>query len=118
MAKFVILTVLWLLVSTCQPPSSPSAGTRFVPPLDWVADWDAMQRCTNIRGDFVRVAWYRVVDGGIGAQVMGRWDFPHHITLTEFVLSRNVAATRRHEMVHDLTQSGAHGPAFARCGVS
>lgn len=103
----------------CQPLTQPTPifGLRFPPPIEWNSDWAAMETCTGIHGNLSRLSWYRVADGGIGDRVMGRWDFPHRITLTEFVVTHNVADTRRHEMIHDLTQSGEHGPEFQHCGV-
>lgn len=48
---------------------------------------------------------------------MGRWESPHSIWLTEFVVQAGLKITYQHEMLHDLLQTGSHPAEFNNCRV-
>ncbi len=86
---------------------------------DW---WSEMEACSRRAGDFARVEWQRVENEADGtfpcgsSRCAGAWQPPHRIYVARsYLLSEPIV---KHEMVHDLIQSGNHfDGAFYACGV-
>jgi hypothetical protein len=115
----------------CETPFRPKDGVRYDPPPVYRQWWSTLEQCSGLRGDFSRVLWYEVPsapggwgfacpNGAQGAYCSGEWHSPHTIMIagpSDIYTPgyRYHAFTVKHEMLHDLTQSGAHGPLFTRC---
>lgn len=111
------LAVLVAAILSCEPGSATGRRMAFDPPLSYREYWREISECAGKTGDFDRLTWMEAPDGSLGKGVLGRWDWPHTITLTSWVAAVEVKTTIQHEMLHDLNQSGEHGPEFERCGV-
>ena len=111
-----------LILAGCAPITAlPDGAERFVPPPSWGAHRAAMVACAGI-DSAGPIVWYVAPDGSLGPGVLARWDYPHRITLTAFVAEAELAATIRHELLHDLwardvPPDAPHPPVFATCGV-
>lgn len=97
-------------------PPVPEAQA-LVPAAEYQQWYREMEQCSGRRGEYDRIVWYTVPDGKLGEQIMARWDAPHTIQLTEFVVRVTLARTIKHEMLHDLLQSGEHPQVFDTCEV-
>lgn len=120
--RFLVVLLLSGLL-TCQLPVAPPIGVRFDPPVAWAAEYAALEACSGLRGSFARIEWWRAPDDSLGAKILARWDWPHRITLSAWIVSIDHRQVRDHEMLHDLLGRAnwpggeAHPPVFARCGV-
>lgn len=108
----------------CRAPGAPTwPGEPFAPPAAWRALWDATAACAAVDPipSFERVRWYVSSEGALGPQVLGRWEPPHNIWLTAWVVGGDFEPTIAHEILHDQLQLGGderwHPPAFERCGL-
>lgn len=118
MNERTVVTIFVFFVTFCGDPTALSwPGEPFVPSASWRDEWALLEACSGVRGDFDRVRWYRSPDGALGRQVLGRWEPPHSIYLVSWVVDNGIGHTRKHEMLHDLLQTGFHPPAFEHCGV-
>lgn len=105
-----------LLLAACSP-FAPSGAMPFHVPLHAVDDWAADEACAHLTAP-LQIQWF-VTPGPTMASpvgdVVGLWVSRHQVymvaedTADEWVI--------RHEMLHDLTQSGDHGAAFVACGL-
>lgn len=117
---FLPVVTVAAIVAACEVPFFPAAAVPFQPPKSFVSSWRSMQVCSGRSGHWANVRWYRVPVLPDGLE--GAWDYPHHVFLTEFVLSDSVSDFYReyvvkHEILHDLLQTPDHPPAFDECGV-
>lgn len=117
MRYFLLVLLLSLSTGNECAITSPIYGQQFSPPSVYEQYWREIKECSGLQGDYSRLEWYRTEDGSMGKGIMGRWDYQHRITLTEFVVTREVAVSIKHEMLHDLLQSGEHPAVFYTCGV-
>ena len=107
-------------MAACEVPFFPDTAVPFQPPKSFVSAWRAMLKCSGRSGHWANVQWYRVA--ALPDNLEGAWDYPHHVFLTEFVLSDSVSDFYReyvvkHEILHDLLQTPDLPPAFEECGV-
>jgi len=110
---------LLLLLIACDGFTAPSDARPYQPPPEFTGLWWRMEQCSGLSGDFARVHWF-ITDGDLqldGKSRAGVWVSPHNVYMLE---SYAIDAYRdyvavRHEMLHDLTQSGEHGPVFTIC---
>lgn len=116
------LLPLLCLLAACESFTAPSDAKPYDPPPVFRELWARMEQCSGLSGNFDRVRWF-VTDGPLtldGASRAGVWTEPHNIyMLDSYIVDayRDYVAVR-HEMVHDLTQSGNHGPQFAACDAA
>jgi len=113
----------WLLLlpllAACDAFTAPADARPYIPPPEFTGLWQRVEQCSGHSGDFARVRWY-VTDGPLeldGTAKAGVWEKPHSIYMLESYIVdayRDYVAVR-HEMIHDLTQSGAHGHEFTDC---
>lgn len=120
MRRVVLAVVAVIVTAACEVPFFPAEAVPFQPPKSFVAAWRAMEACSGLSGRVANVRWFRVP--ALPDNLEGAWDYPHHVFLTEFVLSDAVSEYYRdyvvkHEILHDLLQSPAHPPVFDECGV-
>jgi len=111
--------ILLLLMVGCTTHAErwPDA-TAFAAAADYEMMYRRVERCSRLTGSFESVVFHVAPDGTLGPQVMGRWEPPHLIYLTDFVVSRNVTDTIEHEMLHDILQNGDsthQDPAWVAC---
>jgi hypothetical protein len=115
----------------CETPYRPKDGVQYDPPPVYRQWWSSVEQCSGLRGDFSRVLWYEVPSApGMwgfacpneppGLYCTGEWHSPHTIMVAGPNQiypggHRYDSLMVKHEMLHDLTQSGDHGPLFARC---
>ncbi len=114
-------------------PTIPSGARVFPAPPSYAAWWTDVETCSGLTGDLTRVTWVEVpcVEGAAGfpCEVQerglcgGEWYPPHTIWLggPNRAVPAGYAAdewTVKHEMLHDLTGSAAHGSVFGDCGVA
>lgn len=109
---------LWLLplLAGCTDPFAVESARRFDPPALYAQYWQDMETCLGRSGDFARVAWYSVPDSGLhydGEPAYGVWNAPHTIYIQERMLGNRYVL--KHEMIHDLLQTGKHSPIFFTC---
>lgn len=126
--------LLLALLAACNDGSfAPSGSRSFVPPTIYAKWWSEVEACADRAGDWQRIAWFATPDITIPYHDIGAtavWSAPHTIYLaaqiadTTWTIVTNPGhgtptEYRRfivqHEMLHDLLQSGAHGPIFDRC---
>lgn len=118
--------LLLLAIAGCDAgdPFSPNSAVPFTPPTEYRFWWSQIEECSGITGAFERVRWYEVL--GVdrfpspAGETAGYWTPPHDIYLATFWATDSPIYFQRlvkHEMLHDLTGSGAHGPSFETCGV-
>ena len=113
-----------LLVMGCRESFSPDrvvAGAVTIdPPSEYLRWWLDTERCSGITGAFGRIQWYVVPDAPYftyrGERYDGYWWETHDIVLAGEYLSDS--GTVRHEMLHDLLNSGEHPVQYFldRCG--
>lgn len=118
LALLALLTTVALSCSDAFAP--PPGGVPFVPPEAlYSAYWRQVETCSGLTGNWHRIRWF-TVPGLIptpGGDRLGVWDSPHTIYL---VVGSDLVENSwliPHEMLHDLTQRGAHGQAFTTCGL-
>ena len=105
-----------VLFAACGNPFEQSGAVRFDPPALYAQYWQQMEICLGRSGDFSRVTWYSVPDSGLhynGEPAYGVWDAPHSIYIEEGMLQNRYVL--KHEMIHDLLQTGKHSPIFFTC---
>lgn len=108
----------------CLDPFAPPLDTySFPPPAAYRAEWQAVESCSGLSGDFNRIHWFGIPETpfpcGDGL-CSGVWHAPHRIYIAQAFIhdSGSHYFTVRHEMLHDLLGGGAdHPPVFARCGL-
>lgn len=115
-----------LLMASCILPLAPYAE-RYEPPAMFAEWWHEMEHCSGRSADLARVIWYVSPTLEVrNAPAWGAWQHPHLIYLASEVVSHTdgrppwqpwAQAVVKHEMLHDLTGTTSHGPAFDRCGV-
>lgn len=117
----LLVTLTLLLPLACADPFAPPGAIRSDPPLNAAALWAKAEACSGLSGDWRRVRWFALPEthftGPDGREHGGWWSAPHNIYVGTPVTQQQTDALIEHEMLHDLTQSGAHGPVFAACGV-
>ncbi len=126
-----LAAVVWILAVACETPFRPENGVRFDPPPEFRQWWTAVEQCSSRQGDFSRVLWYEIPvprgswgftcpNSSYGLVCIGEWHSPHTIMLagpSEYYPQgvKRDSSTVKHEMLHDLMQSGDHGSEFAAC---
>lgn len=110
----------------CLAPFEPANAVEFAPPSVYVELWTEVEACSRVSGDFQLLHWFVVLGSDDqfscpqhGGSCGGWWEFPHEIYLAEPEV-HNAAThyrTVRHEMLHDLLQTGEHPAAFDACGL-
>lgn len=108
-----------LLIASCGGFTAPADTRPYEAPPEFLGLWQRMEQCSGLSGDFTRVHWF-ITNGDLeldGTAKAGVWVKPHNVYMLE---SYAIDAYRdyvavRHEMLHDLTQSGEHGAVFTRC---
>jgi hypothetical protein len=117
---------LLALASSCEiviTDPLPPGAVEIDPPASWLARIDALEACSGLTRSG-EISWWRVPDGALGRGIVGRWDYPHRIALTEFVATREIMVTIDHEILHDLLgknnwpEGPVHPPVFDRCHVN
>lgn len=111
--------LLLLVLLGCDSFTAPADARPYDAPPVFREMWARTEQCSGRAGRFERVRWF-VTNGPLmqdGRERAGVWESPHSIYLME---SYAVDAYRdhvavRHEMIHDLTQSSAHGQTFTDC---
>jgi hypothetical protein len=119
-------SLLFLLLTTCSEGNPLNVvGAPFAPfepPTLYQAWWGEIEACSRRSGDFQRIDWLKVEAGADGTfpcgprECAGAWERPHAI----YIAGSYVGAEQlvKHEMIHDLVQSGSHlDPAFFDCRV-
>ncbi len=109
----------WLLLLSlvgCQSFTAPPSD-RLNPPVEYLAWWDATVACAGQSGDVGRITWFVTANrfASPDGTVAGWWEPSHTIYLAG--LATNDEKTVRHEMLHDLLQTGEHPAAFDICGL-
>ncbi len=121
-----LLGAVAVLSIACQDDSflAPRGAEQFVPLTAYQTAWQSVERCSGKTGDFTRIRWYVVPAEGFSCEnaaqwCVGLWHAPHDIYLTEAVAVDSATSflAVRHEMLHDLLQTGAHTSEFRACGV-
>jgi hypothetical protein len=110
------LLLLTLLIACGDPFAAPVSAVRFEPPAIYSSYWQQMASCLDRDADFRRVTWYSVPDSGLryaGEPAYGVWNEPHAIYIEESFLDNPYVV--KHEMIHDLLQTGKHSPIFFTC---
>jgi hypothetical protein len=116
-----------------EPPTRPPEGAvRLVAPSVYQTWWADVERCAGVTGDIDRIEWYEVpcTAGETGFECpdtpdglcAGEWKAPHLISLAGpnalfpdgYV---NDEFTVKHEILHDLLQTGDHPVTFQECGL-
>lgn len=129
-----VVLLLSLLLACTEPGSirMPDATivTAPLPALIMDSLWATDQACSSITttDSWQRIQWFAVVADSFaydpGQYAYGLWVAQHTIYLGDMLAdqrfpladdSMRFRLVIRHEMLHDLTQSGAHGAAFAAC---
>jgi hypothetical protein len=118
--QFALGAALAGVAAACEVPFFPPDAVTFEPPRAFANALQAMEACSGISGSWPRLRWFRVDSLPDGLE--GAWDRPHHVFLTDFVLSDSVSDFYRqyvvqHEILHDLLQTSDHPQAFVDCGV-
>lgn len=94
----------------------------FEPPTLYQTWWDELETCSRRSGDFQRVEWHLVEAGPDRTfpcgprECAGAWESPHAIYIAGGYMGAELLV--KHEMIHDLVQSGSHlDRAFFDCRV-
>lgn len=101
----MIMIMIMLMLGACDPWQVDewlAQSESLARPEIYRAWWRDAERCSGLAGDFDRVTW-RVF---VSEETRSRWLPPHMIILTPAHV--DAAGIVRHEMLHDLTQSGSH----------
>lgn len=128
----LLLPVLMACTSLGSEPRLPT-GTPVAEPLPAVimdSLWAMDQQCSGITtaDSWRRIQWLAVAADSFryapGQWAYGFWVARHTVYLADMLRdprfpvaddSMRFRLVIRHEMLHDLTQSGEHGAAFAQC---
>lgn len=118
---FLVLPLLTACESLTGPPL-PKNAEPFTPPAFYREWWALTESCSGLRGDFSRIAWFRVpgarwIPLGDGTSVNGFWD-PNTGRIVLDGYSERAGDLVRHEMLHALLGSAGHvrGAFIGRCG--
>lgn len=117
-SRVVFPWLFLLLIVACGEPFAPPNAVQFDPPAVYAELWQQVESCSGKTGDWHRITWLAVpteqfdTPEGFAA---GRWQ-PQHIVYLSDAGQRSYA-TIKHEMLHDLLQTGEHPPVFDVCGV-
>lgn len=116
---------LFFLLAACGDPFEPSAPYHeFVPPPEFRNWWIETETCSRRSGNFELISWFVFETNGIsfeGHLANGMWAKPHRIWFVPIVLDTALTSEWirkhivKHEMLHDLIQSGGHPPVFEQC---
>lgn len=120
----ILLTTCLLLGLACLDPFTPPLGTySFRPPAVYQAEWQTVEECSGLSGNFNRIRWFGVPQTpfrcGDGL-CSGEWHAPHDIYIAQVFITDSGSNyfVVRHEMLHDLLGGGSnHPPVFAKCGL-
>ncbi len=98
----------FLLVAACESPVMSDVHPYDAPPIyrQWYAELEA---CSGLKGDFDAIRFFTaesITEGG--EQRRGYWTPRHKITLQDNMVEPVFAWLIKHEMMHDLLNSGAH----------
>lgn len=107
-----------LLLTACRNPFVPSGAELFNPPPVYADLWQQVEACSGTTGDWHRITWFAVATEQFDTPegwAMGRWQPAHTIYLSD--AGQRTYRTIKHEMLHDLLQTGGHPAAFDDCGV-
>lgn len=104
-------------------PFAPSGARPFVAPAEFGLVWAEVAACAQVAGEIARVSWFVVETDASGffpcpehwRGCLGWWAPKHTIYLSRRAVDDPTRWTVRHEMLHDLMQTGDHPTAFARC---
>lgn len=110
----VLLVGAW----ACRNPFVPLDATPLSPPAIYAELWQQVETCSGLTSDWRRIDWFAVPTEQFATPegwAMGRWQPAHTIYLSD--AGQRTYRTVKHEMLHDLLQSGDHPPVFDACGV-
>lgn len=115
----LVATVLAL--QACSDPTAPQLpadAVQIAPLPPYRTWWALMESCSGITGHFNDVTWFTSVSGSVGGRIVAGYWFSNGNRILLQSLSAQDGGTVRHEMLHALTQSGAHPPHLFldRCG--
>jgi hypothetical protein len=128
-----VLLLVGISAAGCEAPTAPAGAQRLTPPPVYSQWWHEVEQCSGLTGDMGRISWYVVpcekgesgfpCDAAPDHLCGGEWEWPHAILLAgpNRVLTQGYADdewTVKHEMLHDLTQSGEHDDLFKGCHVA
>lgn len=88
---------------------APEEATRFSPPAEYLAWWNATEACSGRHASMSRVTWFKVPGEGFACPTgmcVGRWEDNHTIYVAEAYLDHEMVV--RHEMLHDLLDAHGH----------
>ena len=79
--------------------------------------WQQTEQCSGITGDMNRIQWFVVPSyfQSPKGETGGYWEPAHTIYLAGMFTDDSIMV--RHEMLHDLLQTGDHPAAFDTCGL-
>lgn len=108
--------LLLLALTACRTAVEPADRVPLDPPDEYGGWWDATRQCVGQpQADFDRIRWWTATDVLVDQLASGLWVKDHDIYLRpEKVDGEGVV---RHEMIHDLLQSGDHDSPFYRTCV-
>ncbi len=106
-------------IVACSDITAPRVGTPIRPPSAYTAWWSQVEACSGTQGQFELVRWYESPEGALGPQVLGEWLPRHDVYLVTFVVSHQLEATVKHEMLHDLLHGDTDhlSPTWTLCGL-
>ncbi len=104
-----------LAVTACRSAVEPADRVALDPPNEYRVWWNVTRQCVGRpEADFNRIRWWTATDVLVDELASGLWVRDHDI----YLRPEKVDAERvvRHEMIHDLLQSGDHeSPFFRTC---
>ena len=118
----VIMLMLGACTEIARPEDFPPNMEPFTPPTAYARWWKDVEACSGRRGNLDRVNWFLIPN----ANYFGYrgdwydaywWGYQHTILIAEDWA--NDSAVVRHEMLHDLLNSGDHPKQYfvERCGA-
>ena len=106
--------------TTPLPPDLPDGAQAIDAPADYGVWWSATEQCAGRTAAMSRVQWFTMPGRtsfmyGDGQYDGYWWNDVHWILLAGDKVQNGMIV--RHEMLHDLLQTGEHPAAFETCGV-
>lgn len=106
------------ILAACEHPLM-TKEQPFIP-LPVYREWYAeLEACTGIKGDFDVIRFFTAESITEGGEPRGGyWTPPHKITLQDNMVEPVFAWLIKHELMHDLIQSGSHPSTYFKgvCG--
>lgn len=107
-----------MLLAACRSPFVPAAAVPLDPPSVYADLWQQVESCAGKTADWHRITWFAIATEQFDTPeglAMGRWQPQHIVYLSD--AGQRTYKTIKHEMLHDLLQTGEHPPAFVECGL-